>query len=100
VLDKVVLPVLTEHHSIDGQGQGFSKSNIFQMRACFLGWEIFQTPSGILVQRQRRGDRDGSGNCHDGEQAWLLGGENFAVALQITRRPAMYYPPLLHRRPV
>jgi len=27
-------------------GRGFSKSNLFQMRAFFLGWEIFQTPSG------------------------------------------------------
>lgn len=27
-------------------GRGFSKSNIFQMRAFYQGWEIFQTPSG------------------------------------------------------
>jgi predicted nuclease of restriction endonuclease-like (RecB) superfamily len=27
-------------------GRGFSKSNLFQMRAFYLGWEIFQTPSG------------------------------------------------------
>src|SRR5688500_10188220 len=24
-------------------GRGFSKSNLFQMRALYLGWEIFQT---------------------------------------------------------
>jgi predicted nuclease of restriction endonuclease-like (RecB) superfamily len=29
-------------------GRGFSKSNLFQMRAFYLGWEIFQTPSGIF----------------------------------------------------
>jgi predicted nuclease of restriction endonuclease-like (RecB) superfamily len=27
-------------------GRGFSKSNLFQMRAFYLGWGIFQTPSG------------------------------------------------------
>lgn len=27
-------------------GRGFSKSNLFQMRAFYQGWEIFQTPSG------------------------------------------------------
>ncbi len=32
-------------------GRGFSKSNLFQMRAFFLGWEIFQTPSGIFQSR-------------------------------------------------
>ena len=32
-------------------GRGFSKSNLFQMRAFFLGWEIFQTPSGIFEAR-------------------------------------------------
>jgi predicted nuclease of restriction endonuclease-like (RecB) superfamily len=34
-------------------GRGFSKSNLFQMRGFFLGWEIFQTPSGILEARAR-----------------------------------------------
>jgi hypothetical protein len=34
-------------------GRGFSKSNLFQMRGFFLGWEIFQTPSGILEARVR-----------------------------------------------
>ena len=29
-------------------GRGFSKSNLFQMRAFYLGWGIFQTPSGKL----------------------------------------------------
>jgi len=32
-------------------GRGFSKSNLFQMRGFFLGWEIFQTPSGIFEAR-------------------------------------------------
>ena len=32
-------------------GRGFSKSNLFQMRAFFLGWEIFQTPSGTFEAR-------------------------------------------------
>ncbi len=32
---------LTAHH-----GRGFSKSNLFQMRALYSGWDIFQTPSG------------------------------------------------------
>ena len=32
-------------------GRGFSKSNLFQMRAFFLGWEIFQTPSGNFEAR-------------------------------------------------
>ena len=34
-------------------GRGFSKSNLFQMRAFFLGWEIFQTPSGIFEARAK-----------------------------------------------
>lgn len=34
-------------------GRGFSKSNLFQMRGLFLGWEIFQTPSGIFEARVR-----------------------------------------------
>ncbi len=34
-------------------GRGFSKSNLFQMRAFYLGWEIFQTPSGKLEIRAR-----------------------------------------------
>jgi len=37
---------LTEKH-----GRGFSKSNLFQMRAFFLGWEVFQTPSGDFEAR-------------------------------------------------
>ncbi len=37
---------LTAHH-----GRGFSKSNLFQMRAFYTGWEIFQTPSGISEAR-------------------------------------------------
>jgi predicted nuclease of restriction endonuclease-like (RecB) superfamily len=32
-------------------GRGFSKSNLFQMRAFFLGWEIFQTVSGNCEAR-------------------------------------------------
>lgn len=32
-------------------GRGFSKTNIFQMRAFYLGWEIFQTLSGISEAR-------------------------------------------------
>jgi hypothetical protein len=35
----------------DRYGRGFSKSNLFQMRAFFLGWEIFQTPSGNFEAR-------------------------------------------------
>ncbi|WP_165229166.1 PDDEXK nuclease domain-containing protein [Aquisphaera insulae] len=35
-------------------GRGFSKSNLFQMRAFYLGWEIFQTPSGKLTARARQ----------------------------------------------
>jgi len=35
----------------DQHGRGFSKSNLFQMRAFYLGWEIFQTPSGKLEAR-------------------------------------------------
>ena len=34
-------------------GRGFSKSNLFQMRAFYQGWEIFQTPSGIFEARAR-----------------------------------------------
>ena len=34
-------------------GRGFSKSNLFQMRAFFLGWEIFQTPSGKFEARAK-----------------------------------------------
>jgi predicted nuclease of restriction endonuclease-like (RecB) superfamily len=32
-------------------GRGFGKSNLFQMRAFYLGWQIFQTPSGKLEAR-------------------------------------------------
>lgn len=39
---------LTRHH-----GRGFSKSNVFLMRGFFLGWAIFQTPSGKLDARAR-----------------------------------------------
>lgn len=34
-------------------GRGFSKSNIFNMRAFYLGWEIFQTPSGIFAAQTK-----------------------------------------------
>lgn len=34
-------------------GRGFSKSNLFLMRGFFLGWEIFQTVSGIWQARMR-----------------------------------------------
>ena len=39
---------LTQQH-----GRGFSKSNVFQMRGFFLGWEIFQTVSGKLEARAK-----------------------------------------------
>ena len=39
---------LTQHH-----GRGFSKSNVFQMRGFFLGWEIFQTVSGKSEARAK-----------------------------------------------
>ena len=32
-------------------GRGFSKSNLASMRGFYLGWEIFQTPSGKLESR-------------------------------------------------
>jgi hypothetical protein len=32
-------------------GRGYGKSNLFQMRALYLGWRIFQTPSGIFEAR-------------------------------------------------
>src|SRR5262245_57953451 len=34
-------------------GRGFSKSNLAQMRAFYLGWEIFQTPSGKFQVRAK-----------------------------------------------
>jgi predicted nuclease of restriction endonuclease-like (RecB) superfamily len=34
-------------------GRGFSKSNLFQMRAFYQGWEIFQTASGKFEARAR-----------------------------------------------
>jgi predicted nuclease of restriction endonuclease-like (RecB) superfamily len=34
-------------------GRGFSKSNLAQMRAFYLGWEIFQTASGKFAVRVR-----------------------------------------------
>ena len=37
---------LTAHY-----GRGFSKSNLFLMRAFYLGWQIFQPPSGIFEAR-------------------------------------------------
>ena len=40
-------------------GRGFSKSNLFLMRAFYLGWQIFQTPSGILEARASADDLPG-----------------------------------------
>jgi predicted nuclease of restriction endonuclease-like (RecB) superfamily len=34
-------------------GRGFSKSNVASMRSFYLGWEIFQTPSGQFEARTR-----------------------------------------------
>lgn len=34
-------------------GRGFSKSNLFQMRAFYPGWAIFQTLSGIFEARAK-----------------------------------------------
>ena len=39
---------LTQQH-----GRGFSKSNVFQMRGFFQGWEIFQTVSGKSEARAK-----------------------------------------------
>jgi predicted nuclease of restriction endonuclease-like (RecB) superfamily len=41
-------------------GRGFSKSNLFQMRAFYSSWEMFQTPSGILEARVRLSGEAGS----------------------------------------
>lgn len=41
-------------------GRGFGKSNLFQMRAFYLGWEIFQTPSGILEAQAKSGLNSGT----------------------------------------
>jgi predicted nuclease of restriction endonuclease-like (RecB) superfamily len=35
-------------------GRGFSKSNLFLMRAFYLGWQIFQTPSGKFEALAKR----------------------------------------------
>ena len=43
-------------------GRGFSKSNLFQMRAFFLGWEIFQTPSGTFEAQAKLPSDVGGGN--------------------------------------
>jgi len=40
-------------------GRGFSKSNLFLMRAFYLGWQIFQTPSGKLEARATGDDVPG-----------------------------------------
>src|SRR5262245_61910804 len=34
-------------------GKGFSRSNLFQIRAFFLGWGIVQTPSGLSQAQVR-----------------------------------------------
>ena len=34
-------------------GRGFSRSNLFQIRSFYLGWEIVQTPSGLLQSRSQ-----------------------------------------------
>lgn len=39
---------LTKRH-----GRGFSRSNLFQIRSFYLGWEIVQTPSGLFQVRAR-----------------------------------------------
>jgi hypothetical protein len=41
-------------------GRGFSKSNHFLMRSFYLGWQIFQTPSGIFEARAEPADSAGS----------------------------------------
>ncbi|MDD3927484.1 MAG: PDDEXK nuclease domain-containing protein [bacterium] len=40
------LLVTLAHDLAARYGRGFSKSNLFLMRSFYLGWEIFQTPSG------------------------------------------------------
>ena len=56
-------------------GRGFSKSNLFQMRALFLGWEIFQTPSGKFMARvkSRGSSRGESARVHGGRLPRLAG---------------------------
>lgn len=34
-------------------GRGFSRSNLFQIRSFYLGWQIVQTPSGLFQIRAR-----------------------------------------------
>jgi len=47
LLDRLSTDLTVEH------GHGFSRSNVAQMRAFYLGWEIVQTPSGQFEARAR-----------------------------------------------
>ena len=42
-------------------GRGFSKSNLASMRGFYLGWEIFQTPSGKSETHVRLPPEEGCG---------------------------------------
>lgn len=41
-------------------GRGFSRSNLFQIRAFYLGWEIVQTPSGLFQLQAKASGGDTS----------------------------------------
>lgn len=64
-------------------GRGFSKSNLAQMRSFYLGWEIFQTPSGKTEARAK---------C---AAALVISGgdEAGAIASSLARLPAAASPP-------
>ena len=60
-------------------GRGFSKSNIFNMRAFYLAWEIFQTPSGIFAAQAKCATLLEKSSLAPSEQS-----NGFTVALPIT----------------
>jgi predicted nuclease of restriction endonuclease-like (RecB) superfamily len=59
-------------------GRGFSRSNLFQIRSFYAGWEIVQTPSGLFQVRAKL-DEPTSGERVSGVSAPLLTTETFPL---------------------
>jgi predicted nuclease of restriction endonuclease-like (RecB) superfamily len=59
-------------------GRGFSRSNLFQIRNFYTGWEIVQTPSG-LSQLRARGDSAGKVQTLSAISVPLLTADSFPL---------------------
>jgi len=72
-------------------GRGFSKSNLFLMRAFYLGWQIFQTPSGIFEARATTGVSAGN---KEGVQT--VEGRDFPESADTLHLPSVFPLPWSH----